>query len=55
MELHSSTVTLFEADVNKSKGVLTLTHSLLFHEMLQSKGACSNSPIYSRLIFKAFT
>ena len=31
---------------------LTLTHSLWqFHEILQSKGTCSNSLIYSRLHF----
>ena len=32
---------------------LTLTHIFckLFYEILQSKGACSNNPIYSSLLF----
>ena len=35
---------------------LTPSHSLLqFHEILQSKGAYSNSSIYSRFIFMTFT
>ena len=38
--------------VIKPTKFLTLAHILLqFHEMLQSKGACSNSPIYWRLLF----
>ena len=38
--------------VIKPTKFLTLAHILLqFHEILQSKGACSNSPIYWRLFF----
>ena len=37
---------------SKPTDFLSLTHILLqFHEMLKSKSACKNSPIYSLFLF----